>query len=175
LLPPLLILSPAATALLLFLRPPSQPFANKSGMPGIGAIDLANLEAQARAELGFWRVACNKEGDGDGGKSDGNKGGGRATATRAMVMEKANNNQPGTGLAKAGGGWRESVDEATTQPRRWATRNNESMRRMMMAATKRARVERAMVLAMRVAFDEEGEGDNKKDGIGDEGGVRRRG
>ncbi len=33
------------------------------------------------------RVACNKEGDGDGGKSDGSKGGGRATAMRAMVTE----------------------------------------------------------------------------------------
>jgi hypothetical protein len=33
------------------------------------------------------RVACNKEGDGDGGKSNGNKGGGQATATRAMVTE----------------------------------------------------------------------------------------
>jgi hypothetical protein len=34
-------------------------------------------------------VLCNKEGGGDGGKSDGNEGGGRATATAmtwAMVM-----------------------------------------------------------------------------------------
>jgi hypothetical protein len=87
-------------------------------MPGIGATDPANLEAQARAELGFSRVVCNKEGDGNGGKSDGSKGGGRATVTRAMAMEKANNNQPVTGLAKAGGGWQESIDKATTQPRR---------------------------------------------------------
>ncbi len=33
------------------------------------------------------RVACNEEGTGDGGKSDGDEGGGRATATRAMVTE----------------------------------------------------------------------------------------
>jgi hypothetical protein len=46
---------------------------------------------------------------------------------------------------------------------------------MMMAATKRARVERAMVTAMRVVGDEEGKGDDEKDGGGDEGGVRRRG
>jgi hypothetical protein len=52
---------------------------------------------------------------------------------------------------------------------------NQSMQRMMMAATKRARVERAMVMAMRVAGDKEGEGDNKKDGIGNEGGVQQRG
>ncbi len=46
---------------------------------------------------------------------------------------------------------------------------------MMMAAMKRARVERVMVLAMRVAGKEEGEGDDKKDGIGNERGMQRRG
>jgi hypothetical protein len=50
------------------------------------------------------RVACDEEGDGDGGKSDGDKGGRQATATRAMATEKANNNQPATGSTKAGGG-----------------------------------------------------------------------
>jgi hypothetical protein len=144
-------------------------------MPGIGAMDPANLEAQACAELGFSRVACNEEGDGDGGKSNGNKGGGQAMAMRAMVMEKANNNQPATGLAKAGSGWQESVDKVTTRPRRWAMTNDESVRRMMMAATKRARVERSMVTAMRVAVDKEGEGNDEKDGVGDKGGVRQRG
>ena len=53
--------------------------------------------------------------------------------------------------------------------------NDESVRWMMMAATKRARVERAMVRAMRLVGDEEGEGDDEKDGVGDKGGVRRRG
>ncbi len=86
-----------------------------------------------------------------------------------------NNNQPATGSTKAGGGWRESVDEATPRPQRWATTNDDSMRRMMMAATKRARVERAMVTPMRVVGDEEGKGDDEKDGIGNEDGVRRRG
>jgi hypothetical protein len=33
------------------------------------------------------RVACDKEGDGNGGRSNGNKGGGQATATRAMETE----------------------------------------------------------------------------------------
>ncbi len=33
------------------------------------------------------RVACDKEGDGDGSKSDGDEGGGRAMATRAMATE----------------------------------------------------------------------------------------
>ncbi len=32
-------------------------------------------------------VACDKEGDGDGGKSNGDEGGRQATATRAMVTE----------------------------------------------------------------------------------------
>ncbi len=40
-----------------------------------------------------------------------------------------------------------------------------------MAATKRARMDRAMVMAMRVVVDKEGEGDDKKDDVGDKGGV----
>ncbi len=44
-----------------------------------------------------------------------------------------------------------------------------------MAAMKRARVERAMVTAMRVVGNEEGKGNEEKDGVGDEGGVRQRG
>jgi hypothetical protein len=59
---------------------------------------------------------------------------------------------------KTGSGWQEGVDEATTRPRRWATTNNESLRQMVMAVTKRARMARAMVTAMRVPVDEEGEG-----------------
>jgi hypothetical protein len=41
-----------------------------------------------------------------------------------------------------------------------------------MAVTKRVRVERAMVTAMRMVGDKEGEGDNKKDGVGNKGGMR---
>jgi hypothetical protein len=41
----------------------------------------------ARAMASATRVASDKEGNGNGGKSDGNEGGGRATATRAMVTE----------------------------------------------------------------------------------------
>ncbi len=43
-----------------------------------------------------------------------------------------------------------------------------------MAATKRARMVRAMVTAMRVPVDKEGEGGTGH-GVGDKGGVRRRG
>ncbi len=43
-----------------------------------------------------------------------------------------------------------------------------------MAVTKRAIVERAMVMAMRVAGNKEGKGDNEKDGVGDKGGMQRR-
>jgi hypothetical protein len=45
-------------------------------MPGIGATDPANLEAQACVELGFSRVVCDEEGDGNGSKSNGDKGDG---------------------------------------------------------------------------------------------------
>ncbi len=63
------------------------------------------VDKEGEGGTGHGVGACGEEGDGDGGKIDGYEGGGRATATRAMVMEKANNNQPATGLTKAGGGW----------------------------------------------------------------------
>ncbi len=44
-----------------------------------------------------------------------------------------------------------------------------------MAVTKRVRMARAMVMAMRVSVDEEGKGDDEKDDVGDEGGVQGRG
>jgi hypothetical protein len=75
------------------------------------------------------------------------------------------------GATKAGGGWQEGVNEATTRPRRWATTNDESVRRMVMAVMKRARMARAMVTAMRVPVDKEGEGGTGH-GVGDEGGAR---
>ncbi len=81
------------------------------------------------------------------------------------------NNQPAMGATKAGGGWRESANEATTWPRWWATTNNESVRRMMMAAIKRVRVARAMVTAIRVAGNKEGNGNKEDNGIGNKGGV----
>ncbi len=50
--------------------------------------------------------------------------------------------------------------------------NDKSVRRMRMAATKRARVDRGMVTEMRVVGDEEGKGNDEKDGVGDKGGVQ---
>ncbi len=41
----------------------------------------------ARAMASATGVACGEEGDGDGCKSDGNEGGGRAMATKAMATE----------------------------------------------------------------------------------------
>ncbi len=90
-------------------------------------------------------------------------------------MEALDNhdNQPATGATKTGGGWQEGINEVTTRPRRWATINDKGMRRMVMAVTKRARMARAMVTAMRVPVDKEGEGGTGH-GV-DEGGVQRRG
>jgi hypothetical protein len=48
------------------------------------------------------RVACNEEGDGNGGKSYGDKGGGRATATRGMAAEGT---QQSTSKGIDKGGW----------------------------------------------------------------------
>jgi hypothetical protein len=90
-----------------------------------------------------------------------------------LHLEASDNhdNQPVTGATKTGGGWQEGIDEGTTRPRRWATTNDEGVRRMVMAVTKRARMARPMVMAMRVPVDEEGEG-SMGHGVGDEGGVR---
>jgi hypothetical protein len=74
---------------------------------------------------------------------------------------------------KAGGCWQESVNKATTRPRRWATTYNKSVQWMVMAVTKRARMARAMVTAMRVPVDKDGEGGTGH-GVGNEGGVRQR-
>jgi hypothetical protein len=82
-------------------------------------------------------------------------------------------NQPAAGAMKMGGGWQEGIDEATTRPRWWVTTNDEGVRRMVMAVTKRASMARAMVMAMRVPVNKEGKG-----GTGhcvNKGGVRQRG
>jgi hypothetical protein len=44
------------------------------------------VRATKRVMASATRVECNKEGNGFGGKSDGDKGGGRAMATRVMAM-----------------------------------------------------------------------------------------
>jgi hypothetical protein len=49
--------------------------------------------------------------------------------------------------------------------------NDEIVPQMMMVAKKRARVERVMVTATRVAGNKEGKGNKEEDGIGNKGGV----
>jgi hypothetical protein len=62
------------------------------------------------------RVACDEEGDGDSGKSDGNEGGGQATATRAMATE--GEQQSTSDRINKGGRWlareRQQGDYTTT-------------------------------------------------------------
>ncbi len=87
-----------------------------------------------------------------------------------MEASDNHNNQPATGATKTGGGWQEGINEATTRPRRRAMTNNKGVWRMVMAVTKRARMARAMVTAMRLPVDEEGKGGTGH-GI-DEGGVQ---
>ncbi len=90
-----------------------------------------------------------------------------------LEVSDNHDNQPAMGASTTGGGWQEGIDEVTTRPRRWATTNDEGVQWMVMEVTKRARMARAMVTAMRVPVDEEGKG-----GTGHcvkKGGVRRRG
>jgi hypothetical protein len=75
---------------------------------------MKRARATKRTKEMMTRVACNKEGNGNGYKSDGNKGDRQATATRVMVTAKVNNDQPATGATKVGGGWQESVNKAIT-------------------------------------------------------------
>jgi hypothetical protein len=93
-----------------------------------------------------------------------------------LRLEASDNhdNQPATGATKAGGGWQEGINKATTRPRRWATTYDESVRRMAMAVTKTARMARAMVTAMRVPVDEDGKGGTGH-GVSNKGGVQQRG
>ena len=91
-----------------------------------------------------------------------------------LEVSDNHDNQPATGATKTGGGWQEGIDKGTTRPRQWATTNNKSMQWMMMAATKRARMVRAMVTAMRVLVDKEGKGSTGHV-IGNKGDVQQRG
>jgi hypothetical protein len=93
-----------------------------------------------------------------------------------LHLEASDNhdNQLATGATKAGGGWQEGVNKVTSRPQRWETTYNERVRRMVMAVTKRARMERAMVTAMRVPVNEDGKG-GMGHGIGNKGGMQQRG
>ncbi len=82
------------------------------------------------------------------------------------VAEVKINNQLAAGMPKAGGGWRESVDDHTATT--VATTNDESVHAMTRATTKIARAARAMVTTKRVPGNREGKG-GKGHGIGYEG------
>ncbi len=62
----------------------------------------------------------------------------------------------------------------TTRPRWQVMANNESMRTMMRATTKMARVLSAMVTTKRVPGNKEGNG-GKGHGVGNKGGMQQRG
>jgi hypothetical protein len=83
-------------------------------------------------------------------------------------------NQPAMGATKTGGGWQDGINKATPRPRRCATTNKKGVQWMVMAVTKRARMARAMVMAMRMPVDKEGKGGTGH-GISNKGGVQRRG
>jgi hypothetical protein len=59
--------------------------------------------------MALTRVACDKEGKGDGGKSDGDEGGGRATAMRAIATK----------------GKQESTSDKIDKDRRWLAREHQ--------------------------------------------------
>ncbi len=50
---------------------------------------MKRVRATEKATVTTTRVECNKKSNGFGGKSDGNKGGGKVTASRAMATVMA--------------------------------------------------------------------------------------
>ncbi len=101
------------------------------------------------------RVACNEEGEGNGGKSDGNEGGGQVTATRAMATE----------------GKQQSTSDGINKGRRWLARER---RRGGHTTTTVGDDERRERAADDDGSDEEGKG-GQGNGDGNEDGGRRRG
>jgi hypothetical protein len=101
------------------------------------------------------RVACNKEGDGDGGKSNGDKSGGQATATRAMGTE----------------GKQQSTSDRIDKGGRWLVRE---LQRGNHTTTTVGGNERQEQAADEDGSNEEGKSE-QGDGDGNEGGRRQRG
>jgi hypothetical protein len=96
------------------------------------------------------RVACDKEGDGYSGMSDGNEGGGPATATRAMATE----------------GKQQSTSDGIGKGGRWLAREHQQGNHTTATVGDDKQRERA---ADDDGSNEEGEG-GKGDGNGNEGG-----
>ncbi len=142
------------------------------------------------------RVECDKESNGFGGKSNGNKCGGQFTAIRAMAMVKAMawvmvmvtrlvGNKEGKGEGSKGncngdegfgrqrGQWQQWQKQWQRRQGWWASNNKgdkegdgDSDKGGRQATT--AAMKRAMVLVMRVACSKEGNGDSGKS-YGDKG------
>jgi hypothetical protein len=100
------------------------------------------------------RVACDEEGDGNSGKSNGNEGGGRATVTRAMATE----------------GKQQSTSNQIDKGGRWLARERRRGNHTTTTVGEDKRQER---VAYDDSSDEEGKG-RQGDGDGNEGGGQRR-
>jgi hypothetical protein len=105
--------------------------------------------------MALMRVACNKEGKGDGGKSNGNEGGGRATVARAVAAE----------------GKQQSTSDGINKGGQWLARERQRGNHTTTMVGDNKRQERA---ADDNGSDEEGEG-GQGDGERNEGGGQQRG
>ncbi len=101
------------------------------------------------------RVACNEEDEGNGGKSNGDKGGKQAMTTRAMATE----------------GKQQSTSDGINKGGRWLARERQQDNH---TTTTVGDDERQEHVADDDGSNEEGEG-GQGDGDGNEGGGRRRG
>jgi hypothetical protein len=100
--------------------------------------------------MALTRVACNEEGKGNGGKSDGNKGGRRVTAMRAIATE----------------GKQQSTSDGIDKGGRWLARERRRGNHTTTTVGDNKQRERA---ADDDGSDEEGKG-RQSDGDGNEGG-----
>ncbi len=110
--------------------------------------------ARAARAMALTREAYNKEGKGNGGKSDGNQGGRRATATGAMATE----------------GEQQSTNDRINKGGRWLARERRRGDHMTTTVGNDKRRERVV---NDNGSNKEGEG-GQGDGDGNEGGGQQR-
>ena len=111
-----------------------------------------------------------------------------------LLLSRRRNNQPSPIVATAGGGWRRErhlLNSRTSLSQRCLPSNHcvlahllahrpadnkgeKNNQLMMGACDEKGEGGKAMVMGIRVAGDEEGEGDEAGDGVGNKGGVQQR-
>jgi len=102
-----------------------------------------------------------------------------------LLLSRERNNQPLPSVAMAGGGWRRERPQPCLQSNHRVlahllahhpadNKSEKNNQLAMRACDEKGEGGKAMVMGIRVADEGEGKGSEAGDGVGDEGGVRRR-